>query len=180
MLTKVIVSTIYSFTNLQAYFQNCGRFYLRAEFTVCKCERGSTENPSVGYWITTRDGSWFRPRTARSLDPTQLFPSRISSWSDLNKRSENSFRFSILAEWQRHFLLCGPFRFSEEIPNEENEINNDNLSKSSAEAKPEGSPPLLHKKVIPNSTLPIPANLDAPIPVSNIYIHCSIESTAPN
>ncbi|XP_036932377.1 protein Aster-B isoform X6 [Acanthopagrus latus] len=36
--------------------------------------------------------------------------------------------------------------FSEEIPNEENEINNDNLSKSSAEAKPEGSPLLLHKK----------------------------------
>ncbi|TNN01600.1 hypothetical protein fugu_010982 [Takifugu bimaculatus] len=54
--------------------------------------------------------------------------------------------------------------FSEEIPNEENEINNDNLSKSSAEAKPEGSPPLLHKKVIPNSTLPIPSNHDAPIP----------------
>ncbi|XP_029699150.1 protein Aster-B isoform X8 [Takifugu rubripes] len=54
--------------------------------------------------------------------------------------------------------------FSEEIPNEENEINNDNLSKSSAEAKPEGSPPLLHKKAIPNSTLPIPANHDAPIP----------------
>lgn len=42
MLTKVLVSTIYSFTNLKAYFQNCGRFYLRAEPTVCKCERGST------------------------------------------------------------------------------------------------------------------------------------------
>uniref|UniRef100_A0A3Q3JMD2 VASt domain-containing protein n=1 Tax=Monopterus albus TaxID=43700 RepID=A0A3Q3JMD2_MONAL len=44
--------------------------------------------------------------------------------------------------------------FSEEIPNEENEINNDNLSKSTAEAKSEGSPPLLHKKVIPNNTIP--------------------------
>lgn len=42
MLTKVLVSTIYSFTNLQAYFQNCRRFYLRAESKVCKCERGST------------------------------------------------------------------------------------------------------------------------------------------
>ncbi|XP_067362650.1 protein Aster-B isoform X10 [Channa argus] len=53
--------------------------------------------------------------------------------------------------------------FSEEIPNEENEINNDNLSKSSTEAKPEGSPLLLHKKVIPNSTIPIPGNADTPI-----------------
>nr|XP_046246236.1 protein Aster-B isoform X1 [Scatophagus argus] len=53
--------------------------------------------------------------------------------------------------------------FSEEIPNEENEINNDNLSKSSAEAKPEGSPPLLHKKVVPNSTIPSPGNHDTPI-----------------
>ncbi|KAM3615683.1 uncharacterized protein V6R79_006238 [Siganus canaliculatus] len=53
--------------------------------------------------------------------------------------------------------------FSEEIPNEENEINNDNLSKSSAEAKPEGSPPLLHKKVIPNSTIPAPGNHETPI-----------------
>ncbi|KAK1900124.1 Protein Aster-B [Dissostichus eleginoides] len=34
----------------------------------------------------------------------------------------------------------------EEIPNEENEINNDNMSKSSAEAKPEGHSPTLHKK----------------------------------
>uniref|UniRef100_A0A673BTV0 GRAM domain containing 1Bb n=1 Tax=Sphaeramia orbicularis TaxID=375764 RepID=A0A673BTV0_9TELE len=53
--------------------------------------------------------------------------------------------------------------FSEEIPNEENEINNDNLSKSSAEAKPEGSPPPLHKKVVPNSTIPSPGNHDTPI-----------------
>uniref|UniRef100_A0A8C2ZGQ2 GRAM domain containing 1B n=1 Tax=Cyclopterus lumpus TaxID=8103 RepID=A0A8C2ZGQ2_CYCLU len=53
--------------------------------------------------------------------------------------------------------------FSEEIPNEENEINNDNLSKSSAEAKPEGSPPPLHKKMVPNSTMPSPGNHDAPI-----------------
>ncbi|XP_070825874.1 protein Aster-B isoform X10 [Chaetodon trifascialis] len=53
--------------------------------------------------------------------------------------------------------------FSEEIPNEENEINNDSLSKSSAEAKPEGSPPLLHKKVVPNSTIPSPGNHDTPI-----------------
>ncbi|XP_059187368.1 protein Aster-B-like isoform X3 [Centropristis striata] len=51
--------------------------------------------------------------------------------------------------------------FSEEIPNEENEINNDNLSKSSAEAKPEGggSPPPVHKKLVPN----IPGTLDPPI-----------------
>ncbi|XP_047449768.1 protein Aster-B isoform X6 [Mugil cephalus] len=51
--------------------------------------------------------------------------------------------------------------FSEEIPNEENEINNDNLSKSSAEAKPEGSPPPIHKKLVPNST--IPSNHDTAI-----------------
>lgn len=67
-------------------------------------------------------------------------------------------------------LLRGAFRFSEEIPNEENEINNDSLSKSSAEAKPEGSPPLPHKKVIPNSALPSPANHDAPIPVSETRV----------
>ncbi|XP_069003774.1 protein Aster-B isoform X3 [Embiotoca jacksoni] len=54
--------------------------------------------------------------------------------------------------------------FSEEIPNEENEINNDNLSKSSAEAKPDGSPPPIHKKVVPNSTIPSPSNHDTPIP----------------
>ncbi|XP_032368120.1 protein Aster-B isoform X10 [Etheostoma spectabile] len=53
--------------------------------------------------------------------------------------------------------------FSEEIPNEENEINNDNLSKSSTEAKPEGSPPSLHKKVVPNITIPSPGNHDTPI-----------------
>ncbi|XP_058489647.1 protein Aster-B isoform X4 [Solea solea] len=53
--------------------------------------------------------------------------------------------------------------FSEEIPNEENEINTDNLSKSSTEAKPEGSPPLLHKKMVPNSTLPSPGNHDTHI-----------------
>ncbi|XP_055369751.1 protein Aster-B isoform X10 [Betta splendens] len=53
--------------------------------------------------------------------------------------------------------------FSEEIPNEENEINNDSLVKTSAEAKPEGSPPLLHKKVIANSTIPLPGSNDAPL-----------------
>lgn len=63
-------------------------------------------------------------------------------------------------------MLRGDFRFSEEIPNEENEINNDSLSKSSAEAKPEGSPPLLHKKVVPSSTIPSPGNHDTPIAVS--------------
>uniref|UniRef100_A0A8C6TK71 GRAM domain containing 1Bb n=1 Tax=Neogobius melanostomus TaxID=47308 RepID=A0A8C6TK71_9GOBI len=44
-----------------------------------------------------------------------------------------------------------------------NEINNDNLSKNNVEAKPEGSPPLLHKKVVPNNALPSPGNHDAPI-----------------
>uniref|UniRef100_A0A3B3WPL6 VASt domain-containing protein n=1 Tax=Poecilia mexicana TaxID=48701 RepID=A0A3B3WPL6_9TELE len=53
--------------------------------------------------------------------------------------------------------------FSEEIPNEENEINNDNLTKNSADAKPEGSPPSLHKKVIPNNSLPSPGNHDTTI-----------------
>ncbi|XP_055751369.1 protein Aster-B-like isoform X6 [Salvelinus fontinalis] len=44
--------------------------------------------------------------------------------------------------------------FCEEIPNEENEISNDNSSKSSAEAKHEGSPPSTHKKcIITNSTI---------------------------
>ncbi|KAM6933040.1 protein Aster-B isoform 5-T5 [Xenentodon cancila] len=52
--------------------------------------------------------------------------------------------------------------FSEEIPNEENEINADNLTKNSAEAKPESSPPL-HKKTLPNSTIPSPGNHDTPI-----------------
>ncbi|XP_038141750.1 protein Aster-B isoform X5 [Cyprinodon tularosa] len=53
--------------------------------------------------------------------------------------------------------------FSEEIPNEENEINNDNLTKNSTDAKPEGSPPLLHKKVIPNNSLPSPGNHETTI-----------------
>ncbi|KAM8902352.1 protein Aster-B isoform 8-T9 [Spinachia spinachia] len=53
--------------------------------------------------------------------------------------------------------------FSEEIPIEENEIINDNLSKSSADVKPEGSPPALHKKIVPSSTLLGPGNHDAPI-----------------
>ncbi|XP_061734746.1 protein Aster-B isoform X5 [Nerophis ophidion] len=52
--------------------------------------------------------------------------------------------------------------FSEEIPIEENELNNDNLSKSSAEAKPDGSPPPLHKKLVPNSTIDTPITLDLP------------------
>ncbi|XP_031651445.1 protein Aster-B isoform X5 [Oncorhynchus kisutch] len=44
--------------------------------------------------------------------------------------------------------------FCEEIPNEENEISNDNSSKSSAEAKHDGSPPSIHKKcIITNSTI---------------------------
>lgn len=80
-------------------------------------------------------------------------------------------------------VLVVAIRFSEEIPNEENEINNDNLSKSSAEAKPEGSPLLLHKKVVPNSTIPSPG--DTPIAVRNItptptYIHIllHVESSA--
>ncbi|XP_024862565.1 protein Aster-B isoform X10 [Kryptolebias marmoratus] len=55
--------------------------------------------------------------------------------------------------------------FSEEIPNEENEINNDNLTKNSTEqTKPEGgSPPPIHKKVVPNSTIPSPGNHDTAI-----------------
>ncbi|KAM8853514.1 protein Aster-B isoform X8 [Synchiropus splendidus] len=52
--------------------------------------------------------------------------------------------------------------FSEEIPNEENEINNDNISKSSAEAKPDASPPHLHKKV-QNSTIDRKGNYEPPI-----------------
>ncbi|XP_013870510.1 GRAM domain-containing protein 1B isoform X5 [Austrofundulus limnaeus] len=55
--------------------------------------------------------------------------------------------------------------FSEEIPNEENEINNDNLTKNSTEqTKPEGgSPPPLHKKVVPNNSIPSPGNHDTAI-----------------
>ncbi|XP_070399538.1 protein Aster-B isoform X2 [Nothobranchius furzeri] len=55
--------------------------------------------------------------------------------------------------------------FSEEIPNEENEINNDNLTKTSTEqTKPEGgSSPLLQKKVVPNSSIPSPSNHDTTI-----------------
>lgn len=63
--------------------------------------------------------------------------------------------------------FCDALRFSEEIPNEENEINNDSLSKSSAEAKPEGSPPLVHKKTVPNSTIPSTGNHDTAIAVSD-------------
>lgn len=62
---------------------------------------------------------------------------------------------------------CRPCSFSEEIPNEENEINNDSLSKSSAEAKPEGSPTLPHKKAVPNSSLTATANHDSAIAVSD-------------
>ncbi|XP_063061594.1 protein Aster-B isoform X1 [Engraulis encrasicolus] len=47
--------------------------------------------------------------------------------------------------------------YCEEIPAEENEIN-DNSSKSSGEAKAEGSPPLTHKKTLPNSALLHPTN----------------------
>lgn len=53
--------------------------------------------------------------------------------------------------------------FCEEIPNEENEINNDNLSQNCAEAKPECSPPLLHENVIPNNITSSPGNNDTPI-----------------
>lgn len=77
-------------------------------------------------------------------------------------------------------LFSGAFRFSEEIPNEENEINNDNLSKSSAEAKPEGSPPPIHRKVVPNSTIPSPGNHDTPITVSVLFSqnHARVKSSA--
>lgn len=70
-------------------------------------------------------------------------------------------------------LFCGALRFSEEIPNEENEINNDSLSKSSAEAKPEGSPPLVHKKTVPNSAIPSTGNHDTAIAVSDKKL-CSV------
>ncbi|XP_072309451.1 protein Aster-B isoform X9 [Eucyclogobius newberryi] len=53
--------------------------------------------------------------------------------------------------------------FSEEIPIEENEINNDNLSKNNVDSKPDGSPPLLHKKILPNNALPSPGNHGSPI-----------------
>ncbi|KAL2096197.1 hypothetical protein ACEWY4_008345 [Coilia grayii] len=43
--------------------------------------------------------------------------------------------------------------YCEEIPAEENEISNDNSSKSSGEAKADGSPPPTHKKTLPNSAL---------------------------
>lgn len=67
--------------------------------------------------------------------------------------------------------FCDALRFSEEIPNEENEINNDSLSKSSAEAKPEGSPPLVHKKTVPNSAIPSTGNHDTAIAVSDKKLH---------
>uniref|UniRef100_A0AAV2J022 VASt domain-containing protein n=1 Tax=Knipowitschia caucasica TaxID=637954 RepID=A0AAV2J022_KNICA len=53
--------------------------------------------------------------------------------------------------------------FSEEIPNEENEINNDNLSKNNVESKPEGSPPLLHHKKVVSINSISPGNHDTPI-----------------
>lgn len=59
-------------------------------------------------------------------------------------------------------------RYCEEIPAEENEINNDNSSKSSGEAKADGSPPPTHKKSHSNSALH-PANTssnEAPLSVS--------------
>lgn len=65
------------------------------------------------------------------------------------------------------YLFCGALRFSEEIPNEENEINNDSLTKNTPEAKPDGSPPVLQKKVVPNITIPSPSNHDTPIAVSD-------------
>uniref|UniRef100_A0A8C5D188 GRAM domain containing 1Bb n=1 Tax=Gadus morhua TaxID=8049 RepID=A0A8C5D188_GADMO len=43
--------------------------------------------------------------------------------------------------------------FCEEIPNEESELNNDNSSKSSADARPDASPLPPHRKLLPNSSV---------------------------
>lgn len=112
------------------------------------------------------------------LDPTQLHFQLIHI-SSKDLKVVFFFPYSMFQTYNPEFLLRGVFRFSEEIPNEENEINNDSLSKSSAEAKPEGSPPLLHKKVVPSSTLPSLANHEAqPIPVSSTYTHSLSASSA--
>ena len=50
--------------------------------------------------------------------------------------------------------LSSSHRLCEEIPNEESELNNDNSSKSSADARPDGSPLPPHRKLLPNSSMP--------------------------
>ena len=49
--------------------------------------------------------------------------------------------------------LSSSHRFCEEIPNEESELNNDNSSKSSADARPDASPLPPHRKLLPNSSV---------------------------
>ncbi|KAK0145952.1 GRAM domain-containing protein 1B [Merluccius polli] len=72
--------------------------------------------------------------------------------------------------------------FCEEIPNEENEMNNDNSSKSSADAKPDGSPLPLHRKLVPISATPSPGTHDPPITFdlpSDEYADCLPEGDLP-
>ncbi|CAL8360806.1 unnamed protein product [Merluccius merluccius] len=72
--------------------------------------------------------------------------------------------------------------FCEEIPNEENEMNNDNSSKSSADAKPDGSPLPLHRKLVPSSATPSPGTHDPPITFdlpSDEYADCLLEGELP-
>lgn len=107
------------------------------------------------------------------LAPNEAKPTPAIVWVRLVRREPHSWREMILGVEVSKVLVVA-VRFSEEIPNEENEINNDNLSKSSAEAKPEGSPPLLHKKVVPNSTIPSPG--DTPIAVSYTYTYTNIST----
>lgn len=58
---------------------------------------------------------------------------------------------------------CPFFRYCEEIPVEENEVN-DSSSKSSIETKPDASPQL-PKKSITNSTLTSTGSSEAPVSV---------------
>ncbi|KAJ3590961.1 hypothetical protein NHX12_008909 [Muraenolepis orangiensis] len=74
--------------------------------------------------------------------------------------------------------------FCEEIPNEETELNNDNSSKSSADAKPDGSPLPPHRKLAPaDGTAPCPGAHDpAPItfdPPADEYADCLPDGALP-
>ena len=71
-------------------------------------------------------------------------------------------------------LICPSMmadRYCEEIPAEENEISNDNSSKSSGEAKAEGSPLPTHKKSLSNSALHATntSSIEAPLSVSPFF-----------
>lgn len=75
--------------------------------------------------------------------------------------------------------VCVRSSYSEEIPAEENEVSNDNSSKSSGENKQDSSPQS-HKRSITHSTITsTPSSTDLPLAVSTNIIHLPGESSPP-